>query len=657
MYKVFRRPFLLFPLLTGSLVSCTRRQPPAPPAEVVTHFLAQLDSVKTLEPDTLRSIALRELYNSTPPQLRPLILKPFLKVSSDLLFFHTDADSGLLPFYRSLVADAQLGNSNRAAAGLQLSSFYAHITGETDSAAFYLTQTERIAHPLNDTFQAKKWAVQAQIAQLNGDLKGAASHLYKSIQYAEKAGDSGTAARVRGNRANIYRLLEDYRQAIVERRWALSYFRAVADSPNQMAAAGGLAADYTSLKEMDSAQHYFEEADMLVAAGVQNPVAEYYLYLTQGGRYITLRNYDSAIYYFEKAAPFATAFGDEGIEMTYVITSAMAYAFRRNVLPEAERIANYIPTLLADSNLPAARDAFYSLYLISTQQPAAGNALDYYQLYDSLRMVLSDAQNQSHVAKLEARYDLEKKNLTIELQQREIKQKGTLNGVLALSVLVIVLAAAIIINRILLQRSRQKALLQQQFTTEMLKSTEAERGRIAADLHDGISHELLSLKNNLHRQMADNEARIDAIINDVRMLSRNLHPIMLDKIGLEYSVHHLCEQIMAGGQLFASADIEYARQLPPEGELQLYRIIQESLTNAVKYAQALAAKVRIVTQPGLMRVTIMDNGRGFEVAEKLASKTAFGLHSILARSQALGGNATFTSGEGGTTISVEIPLS
>ena len=240
------------------------------------------------------------------------------------------------------------------------------------------------------------------------------------------------------------------------------------------------------------------------------------------------------------------------------------------MLPEAARIADYIPQLLADSNLPAARDAFYSLYIIAVQQPAAGNALDYYQLYDSVRTVLSNAQNRTYIAELESRYDIEKKNLTIQLQEREIKQKGTLNGILALSALAIVLAAAIVINRILLQRSRQKALLQQQFTTEMLKSTEAERGRIAADLHDGISHELLSLKNNLHQQLADNEARIDDIINDIRMLSRNLHPIMLDKIGLEYSVHHLCEQIMAGGQLFASADIEYARQLPPEGELQLY---------------------------------------------------------------------------------------
>ena len=162
--------------------------------------------------------------------------------------------------------------------------------------------------PLNDTFQAKKWAVQAQIAQLHGDLKTAASHLYRSVQYAEKAGDSGTVARGRGNRANIYRQLEDYRQAAAERSHALNYFRAVADSPNWMAAAGGLGADYCELKEKDSAQYYFAEANALVNAGVQNLVAEYYLYLSQGGLYVSEKNYDSALYYFDKAAPLVDLF-------------------------------------------------------------------------------------------------------------------------------------------------------------------------------------------------------------------------------------------------------------------------------------------------------------------------------------------------------------
>jgi signal transduction histidine kinase len=189
-----------------------------------------------------------------------------------------------------------------------------------------------------------------------------------------------------------------------------------------------------------------------------------------------------------------------------------------------------------------------------------------------------------------------------------------------------------------------------------LQTTEQERGRIAGELHDGITHDLLTLKNTLQKGIDSSQEKIDRIINDIRQISRNLHPVMLDKIGLKPSIENLCERYMRNERLLVMTDINYDKQLTPGGELQLYRIIQEALTNIEKYAHAHAAQVVVEPKDHLLLVSIKDNGKGFDVSEILSNGSAFGLHSIIERSRALGGKAGITSGDGGTTIHIEIPI-
>jgi signal transduction histidine kinase len=650
---------IFFLLVAGS--SCTAPAPSsqsgAPPA-AVARFKAQLDSIQTLPTDTVRSQGLRALYARATPDVRKAVFQPVLQVAADLLFYHTAADTQIISFYQGLSADPQLAPLQRAQAAQNLAAFYAHFAGDADSARFYITRAQAQATRLSDTLRNKITATQAQIYQLEGNLPAATKSLYETLAGSEKAGDADLTARIHGNLANVYRAMEDYSQAVAHRKKAGTYFISKGEDAAAFIALSGLAADYTSLQQSDSARSYIAQSEALLKKGVQNPVAEYFLDLSAGGLYVTLKDYDSAILWFNKAKVILPQLQDPVQEFYFTLCSSPAYASRQPVTEEVQLIEEYISLLLADSNLGVARDAFHSLYLIAVQQPVAnGDALHYYQLYDSLRMVLSNNKNRAYMAEMEAKYGAEKQRLTIQLQERKLQQRGTLIGMLAFAVLSIVLAGTVLFIRFRLNRSRRKASMQQRFTAEMLKNTEAERGRIAMDLHDGIGHELLTLKHSLHQQTAESESKIDTILNNLRMLSRNLHPVMLDKIGLEHSIYSLCEQITAGGQLFVSADIDYGKELKPECELQLYRIVQESLSNAVKYADAHAAKVSIQRNGQTLSVTVIDNGKGFDVAEKLASNDAFGLHSILERSKVLGGKALFHSGRQGTTLSIEIPLS
>ena len=103
-----------------------------------------------------------------------------------------------------------------------------------------------------------------------------------------------------------------------------------------------------------------------------------------------------------------------------------------------------------------------------------------------------------------------------------------------------------------------------------------------------------------------------------------------------------------------TADIDYANFLSNSDALQLYRIIQESLSNIIKYSDAIAAKITIVDKTDVLYIEIRDNGKGFNVSEALNGKNAFGLHNIIERSRAIGGEAKITSDENGTIITVKI---
>jgi signal transduction histidine kinase len=185
---------------------------------------------------------------------------------------------------------------------------------------------------------------------------------------------------------------------------------------------------------------------------------------------------------------------------------------------------------------------------------------------------------------------------------------------------------------------------QENFTKQLFQNTEDERQRIAQDLHDGVGQDLILLKKSIVPNTAITESKISHILDQIRSISRNLHPVVLDKIGLKHTIEQYAERLMENEQLSQS------------GELHLYRIIQEALNNTMKHANAHAAKVSIVPVENFLEVKIIDNGRGFAVQQMLQSKHSFGLHSILERGKVLGTTVKITSAKTGTAIEMMIKL-
>ena len=209
-------------------------------------------------------------------------------------------------------------------------------------------------------------------------------------------------------------------------------------------------------------------------------------------------------------------------------------------------------------------------------------------------------------------------------------------------------------NRQKQNKLKQNNLNVQRYTKQLLKKTEEERQRIARDLHDSVSHELLGLKNVADGKQVETNLKIDGIINNIRSISRNLHPIMFDKIGLKASVEQLIERTQSVNDFLVTSEIDYNGLLSNSEELQVYRIIQEALSNVIKYADAIAAKISIFERDNIVFIEIQDNGKGFNYDEVINSSKSFGLHNIIGRSIAIGGEAKITSNKNGTMVAIEI---
>ncbi len=284
-------------------------------------------------------------------------------------------------------------------------------------------------------------------------------------------------------------------------------------------------------------------------------------------------------------------------------------------------------------------------------------AFRYFTVYDSLNTIYNADGFKVKLQALEVQFETQKKEQAIHLNEKTITSNRRLIALLIAAIVALILIIALYITLQLRRKSEKERLQSQLFTAQLLNNIEKERKRIASDLHDSVNNELLLVKSGLKKNEPEETAsKIDDLINHVRAISRNLHPVMFDDMGLQDSIEQLVERVQEHNRFLLNAEIDYKSCLSSADELQLYRIIQEAVSNIIKYSKAKAAIITLNEYKEKLVIGIKDNGKGFHVAETLNSKASFGLHNIIERSKAINGKATIASSSNGTSITIEIPI-
>ena len=161
-----------------------------------------------------------------------------------------------------------------------------------------------------------------------------------------------------------------------------------------------------------------------------------------------------------------------------------------------------------------------------------------------------------------------------------------------------------------------------------------------------------------HSVTSSNEIMIADTLEEVRSISRNLHPIHLEKFGLTATLIDTLEKVEKSSNLFVSKEIdEIDDLLKKESEIQLFRIIQEALNNIIKHAEATAIKLSIQKNKNDIEVKIQDNGKGFNIKNVQQKSESLGLRTMRERIATIGGSIEFkTPMESGTAININIPI-
>ncbi len=235
-------------------------------------------------------------------------------------------------------------------------------------------------------------------------------------------------------------------------------------------------------------------------------------------------------------------------------------------------------------------------------------------------------------------------------------------------------AAAVAVFLFLIYRRRINQLergkrAQEELSRRLIESQENERKRIAGELHDGLSQNLVIIKNRALISLSERENVEHAFdqmeeiaeaagesLAEVREIAGNLRPFQIDRLGLTKAIEALVRKANSSNLKVVTKPDNIDKILPPEMEINLYRILQESLNNIIKHSGASDAAIEIKKSEKIINVEIRDNGTGFnQYAVDERKSGGFGLTGMNERARILGSILEIISTkENGTIIRLKI---
>jgi len=213
----------------------------------------------------------------------------------------------------------------------------------------------------------------------------------------------------------------------------------------------------------------------------------------------------------------------------------------------------------------------------------------------------------------------------------------------------------------------QRRLQHATFARQLLESQEAERRRLASELHDSLGQDLVLVKNlatlgqgaspgAAPDRFAEISTATGRALDEVHAISYALRPPELDRLGLAKALAAMVRRVQESSGIKFDSRLELTSPLPPGSDIQLFRIAQEAVNNLVKHSRAKSARVELWQDEAGLHLVIADDGCGFDMAAR-GEKTGLGIAGIKERVQLLSGKCEMIPRAGtGTTVSVLVPM-
>ncbi|WP_278353914.1 tetratricopeptide repeat-containing sensor histidine kinase [Chryseobacterium gleum] len=430
----------------------------------------------------------------------------------------------------------------------------------------------------------------------------------------------------------------------------------------------------------DQAEKYLNKAEKLIRSYPESSSNAYYYY-SKTLLYITRQKNEEALPVIEKGIYYTRKYNQN-------LLAQMFYFNKFDILKKLKRYKEAKTTLedvLTEKSLAIDlnnRKTFYKqLSLLSEELGDTKEALLWEQKYSKLNDSLNTESVKLEINKLETKFNTAEKERKIATLNAEKNQKdlevNKKNSYLWGMGLVLLLALSLLIFLLVIFRKNKKINEQKlndikqkeelSLTKAILDGEERERERIARDLHDGLGGMLAGVKINFSTWSSshlnpekDQEfykilGQLDNSVSELRHVARNLMPESLLNFGLETAINDLCEFYSRKNLDIDFQAIDIDKALSLNIQLNIYRIVQELLANAVKHAEASSILLQCSQSGENFLITIEDNGKGFD--KNIENTTqSMGLRNLKNRVNYLKGKMEINSDDQGTAINIELNI-
>ncbi|MGK6341875.1 ATP-binding protein [Chryseobacterium sp. DT-3] len=428
----------------------------------------------------------------------------------------------------------------------------------------------------------------------------------------------------------------------------------------------------------NEAKKFLDKAEKLITPYPESSSNSFYYY----GKtlyFITKQQNEEALPMIEKGLFYTKKFNQN-------LQAQMFYFNKYDILKKLKRYEeakNVLENILAEKSLALdlnnRKTIYKQLSALNEEMGNAKEALVWEQRYSKLNDSLSSENVRLEINKIEAKFNTAEKErkiatLNAEKNQKDLEMNKKNSYLWGLS-LILLLAVSLLIFLFILFRKNKKISEQRindikqkeelSLTKAILDGEERERERIARDLHDGLGGMLAGVKinfstwssNHLHPEK-DKEfytilGQLDKSVSELRHIARNLMPESLLNFGLETALNDLCEFYSRKDLDIDYQAINIDKNLPLNIQLNIYRIAQELLANALKHAEASSILLQCSQSAERFMITIEDNGKGFDKKIEQTTKS-MGLRNLKNRVNYLKGKMEVSSDSQGTTINIEL---
>lgn len=586
-------------------------------------------------------------------------------------------------------------------------ALYLETKDQSDSSVTYLDKAERLVNSVHDTIKIA-WLINKADQKVSiGDYPSSFTYLDRALVLTSKEepesiidihilkglanynkGDYGNAiqsymsalkisdslllknktARIYNNIGIGYIKLENWTKAEFYMKESLAICEELNLKFGMTFTLGNLGIIYRNQNNLDEALLMYQKS-IAISESMNNKRATGRTLISVGKLYEEKQEYQKALTTYERSLEIMTEFSEkQSLSIIYLNLGSLKTKMKD--FEEARSYYNKGLLITEDAgmldNTKNIREGLSQLHDI---QGDYKSALRERQKIDILKDSIISKNHLEAISKLDIQYQSEKKDKEILAQTLALEKSKSKTQIM--TILIITLLLASILLWFLFQQ-RQKRIEQQLVTIQkeqevltlesLIAGEEKERLRIAQELHDGVNGDLAAIKYKLSSLLKMNNevineavTMIDNSCQQVRAISHNLVPPSLKDFNLPEAIQNYCENLQdANNPEITFQLVGNPIEVDKKSEINMFRIVQELVSNAIKHAKASTIDVQVSYQESLIQLSVEDNGKGIEITPDQAK--GIGLDNIKSRVEYLHAEMDTLSNAQGTSHTIAIHI-